>query len=318
MKQRNIQIIKQSRVLAVATLMLALLTQPLQAYCKVTPSSSWKNTIDFPADPFGVYGKSAENPGWLKFTILLCDPETVYFQDSNDYSFHYDFATENLDPFMGSSVDEFNQATLYTEGQEAVLGVIIMPPAPGYTTTEYGIQFVGQDPYDADTVVGLFETVTAAVNAEPDVQALYFPTYEQSSQAKEDREYLESNGIVVSSSSRWADGNSCYSSGWALGELKYVEGDRIQDAYLSGEIGSDDILLTDGVPAEVPFLAGIISLSPSTPNSHVAILANTYQIPFVHLKLAEDASRAKELVGHRIALRAFESALRGYDRACPV
>jgi len=313
MNEKSIQTIRQGWAAVMIALMLAIFTQPLYAQCTVTPSSSWKNTIDFPTDPFRVYGTSAEDPGWLKFTILLCDPETVYFQDSNEYPFHYDFATEKLDPFTGRSVEDFNQATLYAEGQEAVLGAIIMPPTFGYTTTEYGIQFVGNDPYDAETIVSLFKTVTAAVSAEPNVQAFYFPTYEQTSPAEENREYFESDGIIVSSASRWAKGNSCYSPGWALGELKYVKGSRIEEAYLSGEIGPEDILLTDGVPSEVPFLAGIISLSPSTPNSHVAILASTYRIPFVYLKLAGDADLAMELVGHRIALRAFESHWGLYD-----
>ena len=47
-------------------------------------------------------------------------------------------------------------------------------------------------------------------------------------------------------------------------------------------------------------------MSPSTPSSHVAILAKTYGVPFVHLALVEDANRAQELVGHRIVLRAYE------------
>ncbi|MCP4348972.1 MAG: hypothetical protein GY795_26120, partial [Desulfobacterales bacterium] len=91
----------------------------------------------------------------------------------------------------------------------------------------------------------------------------------------------------------------------ALGRLVYVEGSAINDAYVSGALGPGDILLTDGVPAEIPFVAGVISLSASTPNSHVAILANTYGIPFVYLRLAEDAARAQELVGHMTALSAY-------------
>lgn len=85
-----------------------------------------------------------------------------------------------------------------------------------------------------------------------------------------------------------------------MGTLKYFDGNEIQAAYSAGELLQGDILLTDGVPAEVPFVAGILSLLPLTPSSHVAILAQTFGIPFGHLALAEDANRAQQLVGRMV------------------
>jgi hypothetical protein len=93
-----------------------------------------------------------------------------------------------------------------------------------------------------------------------------------------------------------------------MGELKYVEGSQIEAAYLSGTLGPDDILLTDGVPAEVPYLAGIVTLAPSTPNSHVAILAKTFGVPFIHPALPEDVDRIQQLVGHTIGLTGYGNA----------
>jgi hypothetical protein len=72
----------------------------------------------------------------------------------------------------------------------------------------------------------------------------------------------------------------------------------------------EDILLTDAVPAEVPYVAGIMTLSPSTPNSHVAILARSYFIPFVYLADDELRDRAQSLVGRQVAVTAFP----GYPR----
>ena len=57
--------------------------------------------------------------------------------------------------------------------------------------------------------------------------------------------------------------------------------------------------MTDGIPSELPYVAGIVSLVPSTPNSHVAILANTYTVPFVYLALAEDAQTARDRSDHQ-------------------
>lgn len=277
--------------------------------CTVTPSPFWGSTIDFPDDPFRVQGTSESNPNWLKFAILLCDPTKVYFQDSVAYPFHYDFAAERLDPFVGMSLAEFNQISLY-EGQQVVLGTVIMPFWTGQpadpSIPEYGIQFVREDPYPPQTVVDLFNLVRSKVNAGPGVQAFYFPTFAQTASAQANQAFLAAQGIEVSSPARWLTGNACYSEGWALGTLKYFPSGEIATAYQSGNLTPFDILLTDGVPAEIPFVAGVASLSPSTPNSHVAILANTFDSPFVHLALTRDAQRALSLVGRRVALLAYE------------
>ncbi len=302
---------KNASVRLVCAVLLSCLV-PLHAQPPIEPSPFWKNAITFPDDPFRVSGASADDPGWLKFTILLppYDPNIVYFQDSKQYPFHYHFATELLAPFIGMTPQQYDQVTLYAQGRRAVLGAVVLPPTGGYPApmprAEYGIQFVGQDAYAPPEIVAMFNVVKAAVAAEPNVTAFYFPTYEQLAVAQANRQWFESQGIPVGSVSRWAEGNAVYSSGWALGRLKYFEGHNIAWAYLSGQLEPNDILLTDGVPAEAPFLAGIITLSPSTPNSHVAILCTNYRVPFVHLALAEDAGRAEQLVGRRIVLRAFE------------
>lgn len=278
----------------------------------IKPSPYWKNQIVFPNEPFRVVGTSASDPDWVKFTILLApyDPNIVYFQDSQAYTFHYHFATEVLDPFIKMSPSGYDLVTLYEEGQRAILGAVIMPPTGCYppppNPPEYGIQFVRQDPYSREEIAGLFNVVKASIIAEAGVQAFYFPSYEQLATAQANRDWFESHGIPLGSTGRWAEGNALYSEGWALGELKFFGGNEIEAAYLAGDLLPGDILLTDGVPAEIPFVAGIISLSASTPNSHVAILAKTYGVPFVHLALAKDANRAQQLVGRKIVLRAFD------------
>ncbi|MCZ6696603.1 MAG: hypothetical protein O7A63_08700 [Acidobacteria bacterium] len=269
-----------------------------------SPYSS--GTIIFPDDPFVVIGYDPQ-PGWVKFTILTSDPNTVYFQDSNTYTFHYDFAVAELDPFLGMTPAEFDAVTLHEAGQQAILGAVILPPMrDAGQIPEYGIQFVRLDPYPPEQVRDLFELVRANVIAGPEVQAFYFPAYEQLQSAEVNREFFESQGIAISSTARWIDDNACYSHGWALGELKFFAADAIDNAYISGSLLPGDILLTDAVPAEIPFVAGVITLSPSTPNSHVSILANTYGVPFVHLAVAGDAQRAQDLLGHKMVLRAGE------------
>ncbi len=265
----------------------------------------FKHNINFPNDPFFVLDSPPGGPGWVKFTIKLDDPCTVYYQNSDLYMFHYDFATNWLEPFIGMSVPEYYDVTLYEPNQQAVLGAVLIPPLegepPAPTFDEYGIQFIRYDPYTKEEIADMFAVVKDSVIADPCVQAYYFPAYEQMQVAEENQAWFESQGIPIGSISRWIEGNICYSEGWALGELKYFPSDQIQAAYLNGDLLPEDILLTDGIPAEVPFVAGIICLSPTTPNSHMAILARTYGIPFVFLANASDIVETWQLVG-RLAL----------------
>ncbi len=279
----------------------------------MTPSPNWSATFQFPDDPFAVINYDNQQPGWIKFAILTCDPGTVYFQNSVLYPFHYDFASAEMDPFVGLTPAQFDALTLFADGQEAVLGAVLVPPMVGFAHAipEYGIQFVRHDAYSAQDVIDLFNAVTTSIVASPEVTAYYFPTFEQQAAAEAHREVLEAAGVTVSSTARWTLGNSCYASGWALGRLRYVAAEDITAAYLAGTLQPDDILLTDGIPAELPFVSGIISLAPSTPNSHVAILAASYGVPFVHLADPHDADKALGLLDRTIVLRAYGDPIFG-------
>lgn len=285
----------------------------------VAPSPYWKNQISFvdDEDRFRSFSHGTGGVTWVKFTILMepYDANLVYFQDSRRYTLHYDFACKCLDPFVGMSSQEFYEETLSSAVPSAVLGTVLFPPTDSSGQAEfneYGIQFVRYDPtapgavFPKERIRDLFLQVAASVTAPPEVQVLFFPTFEQQGAADADRAWFESQGIRVGSVARWAKGNPCYSEGWALGRLKYCPSDRILQAYQTHELGPNDILLTDGVPAEIPVVAGVLSLSPSTPNSHVAILSRTYFTPFAHLAVQKDADLAQGLVGHRILFTAYE------------
>ncbi len=278
----------------------------------VLPSPYWKNQIAFPDEPFRVQGENANDPDWVKFTILLSpyDPNIVYYQDCQTYEFHYGFAVDLLPPFFGMTPQQFDLTTLYTTNRQAVLGAVIMPPTGGWPTPpaypEYGIQLIGLDPFTPEEVVQLFNTVKQSVSADPGVTAYYFPSYEQTQVARDNEAWFQSQGIEISSSARWSQGNVAYAEGWALGRLKFFPGSYIETAYMSGELEPNDILLTDGVPPEIPSVAGILTLSPSTPNSHVAILAQAFNVPFGYLALADDANNALGLIGNQVVLRVEE------------
>jgi len=267
------------------------------------PEPAWKNQIEYPNEEF----QSWTSPPYVKFTIITkegFDPNVVCYQDCRKYEYHFDFALECLDPFIGMTIEQFDNVTLHEAGQQAVLGAVILSPWADPPFNEYGIQLVRNDPYSREEIVSLFDIVKASVIAEPNVTAYYFPTYEQYTVAQQNRDWFESQGIRIGSTAQWAEGNVSYSDGWALGTLKFFAGSEIQTAFTNGDLLPRDILLTDGVPAEIPSVAGIISLMPSTPNSHVAILAKSQGVPFVYLTIEQDAARAQGLVNRSVYLAA--------------
>ena len=54
------------------------------------------------------------------------------------------------------------------------------------------------------------------------------------------------------------------------------------------EIGFNEILVLDEVPVALPPVAGIITTKPSTPLSHINLLAKGWGIPNVYIKNAQE------------------------------
>jgi hypothetical protein len=132
----------------------------------------------------------------------------------------------------------------------------------------------------------------------------YMPTFEQSGLSAKDVKHLEDNGIEIASPDRWSPGNSAYAEGWAIGTARFFPASQIDAAYAEGRLSPSDILVTDGVPAEIPRVAGIVTLAPATPNSHVAILAKSFGIPFVYIRNVDDQKWIEKHVGSEIYLGA--------------
>lgn len=280
---------------------------PVDTYpIAITPHESWKNEIVFPDEPFlsePVFDANGGGVRWVKFTVLMHDPTKVYFHDSHVYPFHAPFAIERLDPFLGMTLEQFNDVSLHAQGQKAILGAVLFPPDTE-RFAEYGIQLVRQDAYPPEMARIVLDLVKQSISAPQGVAPFYFPTYEQHASAEENEMFFSMAGFPVSSVDRWLAGSQCYATGWAVGKLRYVPPEQIDSAYANGTLRPTDVLLTDAIPAELPYLAGIVSLSPSTPNAHTAILATSFGIPFVYLGTDAERTQAKMLDGRDIVLRA--------------
>ena len=268
----------------------------------LTETNDWKNQMAYPYELFNGYGAGISS--WVKFAISLDDPARVFYADSRRFTFHYDFVSRRLNGFLGISPAEFDRVALHNADRRMVIGTVLNP---GYPRSEYGIQFVSNDPLPRELVRDMFRLVRSTVIpdplGEPVVTAFYIPTLEQTDAAAVDAAYFASNNIPISSVERWVRGDICYSGGWALGILKFFPAAQVPSAYANGLLRPADILLTDGIPAELPYVSGIITLRPATANSHVAILAQSYGVPFAYLVDENDRERVAQLAGQEVAFQ---------------
>ena len=279
---------------------------------KTTPpalsaSTNWKTKITLPNDNFLVEFKASDGgtkkpkeTQWVKFTVLMDDLATVYFQDANKLKFHYDFGTGYVSEFDDMTRMEFDGATLYHAARRAVMGAVLFSEK----NSEYAIQLVGQDKFPAPMVRFLWQLVDGAIEKPETLRGLYMPTFEQQDASGAVAETLARFDVPVVSAQHWETGvDAIYSYGWAMGRLVFVKGDKITGAFRKGDLTSDDILLTDHVPAEIPRVAGIVVMNPSTPNSHVAILAKNFGIPFYYEGTAATREELVSLAGREVMLR---------------
>ncbi|MDP7178680.1 MAG: hypothetical protein QF749_10335, partial [Verrucomicrobiota bacterium] len=280
---------------------------------KLSAAANWKTKLSLPSDKFLVEFKASEGgawvpPGtkvpketqWVKFTVLMDDLATVYFQDGNKLKFHYDFGTAHVPEFDDMTHMEFDGVTLYHAARRAVMGAVLFSEK----NSEYAIQLIGQDKLPAPMVRFIYQLVDGEIDKPGTLRGLYMPTYEQADGSGEVAEYLAQRDVPVVSAQRWETGSDAiYSFGWAMGRLVFVKGDKITAAFRNGDLTSDDILLTDHVPAEIPRVAGIVAMNPSTPNSHVAILAKNFGIPFYYEGTAATREELLSLAGREVMLR---------------
>ena len=256
----------------------------------VIPTSNWKGAADgfaesflSPPAPLTADGVDLQ---YLKFHVLLDDLTKVYFQNSAVYPFHYTFATAELGPLKGQTLLEYDASVNRggPESQIGIAGTVILAK----DRAEFGLQLIGNTPYSPEWTAFLYKLVAAHLGLPEETRGFYMPLPSQRKVTEDAKDYFESQGIALGEPRRWqgtADG--CYSAGWAIGRLRYVLGNEIDQAFEAGELRFDDILVTDTLPREVPDLQGIVSFSASTPNSHVALLSQSRQTPFAFV---QDAS----------------------------
>ncbi|MCS6874638.1 MAG: PEP/pyruvate-binding domain-containing protein [Pyrinomonadaceae bacterium] len=201
----------------------------------------------------------------LMFVIDRKDSNKIYFINSNRYRFHKDFLFANYLIPRGSDVFK----PIYVdENRRFIVGTIAWQKTVGKFTWELweGDKATRELILLANDVINsnFFDKVYFKPNSVPQEEAsMGLPRVLQS-------EILNNQGFTA------------YNVGRAIGRVHVIE--KLDDTV---EIGSNEILVLRELPMSLPPVRGIIVAKPSTPLSHVNILAKGWGIPNAYIKDAD-------------------------------
>lgn len=234
-------------------------------------------------------------PGALSGKVVLdrIDGDTLYFQNSQKYQIHYQFASAHLSgngrPVVGS-LASFNQTEYYAPDRRFLLGAVTYYTGPGIWALEIA-------PYDTATaplITALYEAVKREAYFGP---ALYFhPT---STQVEAEARTLPASVKIKTTDEIYAATDyQPLNLGTAVGQLRFVTAAGLATTYLSYR----DIVVLDRIPNDISVVQGTITEEFQTPLSHINVLAQNRKTPNMGLRRATSNAALRALEGKWVRL----------------
>jgi hypothetical protein len=225
--------------------------------------------------------------GYIKFSIAL--DEQGKFSSLIWHPERFKYHAEHLSTlpaYAGLSAGQLDAISLHDQGRRLLLGTLLIPKSvDDYNHPPLAdIQLMGLDPLEPELVHAVFALLSAHMPVVPDTLS-YLPVAEQIDFVTRELDRFQNLGIRLASRDTDQD-RICYNAGWGIGRVRVVKHGELDGLLAEGAIGSDDILVMDEVPRELPLVAGIVVSQTSSPSSHPALLAGMLGIPFVYEKNA--------------------------------
>lgn len=229
------------------------------------------------------------------------DNNSQYFQNSEKYAIHWEFAIEHLGPPLLPPVpqlSQFNQTEYFSPDRRFVLGAVTWYEGPQVWAWELS-------PYDtasADMIAAGYRSVRDNTWFGP---ALYFhPTSESLNSVAED---LPDDVKIVSTDELFAGIDyQPLNLATSMGQLRFVEADATDD------VNFREIVVLEAVPNDISVVAGIVTQEFQTPLSHINVLSQNRGTPNMGLRGAWENEELRALDGQWVELvvDAFEWTVR--------
>lgn len=235
----------------------------------------------------------------VKTVVDRLDENHLYFQNSVQYSIHYEFASAHLsgvdDLPLVTTQDQFT-SNYYEIQRRFLLGAVTFYEGPQKWVYEIS-------PYDKASAAYIEEAYMKIVASAYFGEELYFhPT----GQAVEAVAVTLPENVKVITTDELYEGTDYQALNLAekCGQLVFVTSAQLETAY----VGFRDIVVLDEVPNDISVVQGIITEAFQTPLSHVNVLSQNRGTPNMGLRGAFEDNELRALEGKwvRFNVGAFE------------
>lgn len=204
----------------------------------------------------------------VMFVIDRRKNNRIYYVNSQRYRFHKDFLIAN---YLVLKNTDFFQDTYIRENRRFIVGTIAWQKPVGRFTFEF---------WDGDLIPeGQIKDAYDAINGSFFEKVAFKPN-----SARQEK-FGSSLGLEMISSNEISKNQEYLALNTAKGVGRVHIIDKLDDTV---EIGYNEILVLNEVPISLPPVAGIIVSKPSTPLSHINLLAKGWGIPNAYIKDADE------------------------------
>jgi hypothetical protein len=209
----------------------------------------------------------------VMFVIDRKDKNKIYYVNTKRYSFHKDFVNGNYLSLERGK--EFFENNYLKPNRRFILGTLAYQTPVKRWTFEFweGDLIPAEQVKLAYDIIGktFFEPVAFKPN---------------SLRQEEDSAAIEGMPRVLQSEISQGQEYQALNATKGIGRIHIIE--KLDDHV---EIGSNEILVLNEVPITLPPVAGIITTKPSTPLSHINLLAKSWGVPNAYIKNAQELFR---------------------------
>jgi hypothetical protein len=219
--------------------------------------------------------------------------DAVYFQNSELYKIHYEFASAHLSGGELPLVPElatFNSTEYYTPSRRFALGAVTYYAEPDV----WALEIAPYDTATAELIGALYGEVRDAAYFGPAL--VFHPTSEA---VAVEAARLDGDVPVVTTDQLYAETSyQPLTLGTAVGRLHFARVSDLDTEYLA----FDDIVVLDEAPNDISVVRGLVTEQFQTPLSHVNILSQNRQTPNMGLRGAMTNPELLALDGELVEL----------------
>ena len=230
----------------------------------------------------------------MKYVLDQLDGDALYFQNSQKYLIHWDFASEWCSVRQGkppvAALADFNMTEYYSPERRFLLGAVTHYEGPDVWALEIS-------PYDTASAAMIEKAYRAIVKVSFFGSRLVFhPTSE--AVAREAKKLPSSVPIKTTEQLFEQIDFQPLNLGSSVGRLRFLTAEQVKNECLSFR----DIVVLEQVPNDLQVTLGIITQEFQTPLSHINVLARNRHIPNVWLRNAFKDKQLRALEGQWVRL----------------